>query len=685
MSRASGARDVAAGAAFGAWAGVLEAHAYYLTTASFDLPSALAFAAYGAMVWAVLAAVVALLRRVRLPGRLDAVAPVTFLGVLLLGRCIVDGEAIRFATRGPLLAWFLAVSCVGVAAWVAAGLWLAHRAATDRVGLAPAAALGAVGVVYGPFLTRVLLDGRTGGAWYALTVAVAVVATTLAFGVGLRAPRRRAALALVALLALSTAVRAVVEPPDANRVRHVPPGPAVTGTHGPSVVLIVLDTVRADHMDLYGYERVTMPHLTEFARDARVYLHCLAASSWSLPSHATLFTGLPARRHGAHYGAAERGEPTTPQPLGDDAVTLAEVLAGRGYRTVGISANHGYVSPSFGLDQGFQHWDSRSSYRGAMPRGFRPLLFRSMPIVERFALRAAYEPLVWFDVGQVQYRRAEQITRTALDVMDREVPSGAPFFLFLNYMDAHDPYRAPGDFADAFPGRLRDRPRDWSRDPSAFADLSAAEIHSHFASEYDSELRYLDFELDRLLEGLESRGRLEDTIVVITSDHGEQLFEHGDLHHGNSLFEEEVRVPLIIDAPGVGAARIDHLVAQRDVMPWLLERMGLPLPPGVEPSGLDRGEGPHVAELYGTRRGDLTAYREGSFKFVRISGGEDELYDLDGDPGERTDIAQARPDVSTRMREEVRAWIRSIRPAERSLRELDPEQRDLLRDLGYLQ
>jgi arylsulfatase A-like enzyme len=141
--------------------------------------------------------------------------------------------------------------------------------------------------------------------------------------------------------------------------------------------------------------------------------------------------------------------------------------------------------------------------------------------------------------------------------------------------------------------------------------LPPDEVGSHFVSQYDSELVYADFHLARFFGLLETQSLLENTIVIVTSDHGEQFFEHALIGHGNSVFEEEIHVPLIIFDPAARPGVIDHVVDHRDVMPWVLERLGLPLPEGVAPSDLEKGERPKVAELFGSPRGDQTAPRFG--------------------------------------------------------------------------
>jgi arylsulfatase A-like enzyme len=212
-----------------------------------------------------------------------------------------------------------------------------------------------------------------------------------------------------------------------------------------------------------------------------------------------------------------------------------------------------------------------------------------------------------------------------------------PFFLFLNYMDPHDPWRAPAEFADFFPGRRRDWPRE--RNPrSRFGGASREAVQEHVFSQYDSQLAYLDFHLGRLLDHLGAGGRLDRSIVIITSDHGEQFLEHEGWGHGQSLYQEEVHVPLIIRDPASRAGEVRHLVEHRDLAPWLLERVRLPLPPGVDPSDLSTGRRAKVAALERSPLGRQLLFRRGDWTLIRSEERGDELYDLSEDAAQQENL-----------------------------------------------
>jgi arylsulfatase A-like enzyme len=204
----------------------------------------------------------------------------------------------------------------------------------------------------------------------------------------------------------------------------------------PNVVLIVMDTVRADHTSVYGYDRDTTPFLRELAKEATLYTRAFAVSDFTLPTHASMFTGLYPRTHGAYYAP-----PNYPNglPLSQRFTTMAEVLQANGYRAAGIVANAGYLSTSMGFSQGFELFDSRLPERVAAPSRSPYLRRRVHELLDRFVSTADFEPTT---------RRAQEINHEAETFLNQV---DGPFFLFLNYMDAHNPYAPPPPFDRQYP------------------------------------------------------------------------------------------------------------------------------------------------------------------------------------------------------------------------------------------
>jgi arylsulfatase len=287
----------------------------------------------------------------------------------------------------------------------------------------------------------------------------------------------------------------------------------------PSVVLVTLDTTRVDHLSCYGYERRTTPRLDALAARAVVFERAWSTSSWTLPAHASLFTGVYPSRHGADYdprGGAVLGDvielPVAQLmragKLPDDAVTLAELLAERGYATGAFAAGP-WLHRSFGLLQGFAHQDDAVHTFGGRP--------------------------------------AAEITAAALSWLEG-LPPGAPYFLFANYFDPHAPYEPVGRYAE-FPRAAEPLAYDYE---AVMRGTRALDVDARavLRDRYDAEIRDMDGALGALLHAVQARPGGDRTLIVVTADHGEALGEEGRLGHGFWLSEELTRVPLIVRYPG---------------------------------------------------------------------------------------------------------------------------------------
>ncbi len=333
-----------------------------------------------------------------------------------------------------------------------------------------------------------------------------------------------------------------------------------------NVLLIVLDTLRADHMSVYGYPRRTTPHLEKIAAEGTTFENAIAPSSWTLPSHATLFTGLYTYQHRAD---GER--------LQEKFLTLASALQQRGYYTAGFVGNASYAHAKTGLANGFIHYeDLFSSVADAVVR-----TVYGRRIFPRAARAAGY----YDEIGR---KRAEDVNREFLEWLD--APAGIPaaelgrvrpFFAFLNYFDVHTPYLPPPAFAAKFSQSaervLKRKPVLENTFPARpeSGDAAAAEKDA-----YDASMAYLDEVLGRLFAKLKQRGLLENTLVVITSDHGEAIFEHESFGHSLNLYREAIHVPLIVVYPrrvpaGVRDTRMANLA---DIPRTVFDLLGLGSP-----------------------------------------------------------------------------------------------------------
>lgn len=315
----------------------------------------------------------------------------------------------------------------------------------------------------------------------------------------------------------------------------------------PNVLLVILDTVRADELSLYGYARQTTPELDEFAKGATVFDAAIATAPWTLPSHASLFTG----RYPAWLNVDFRHRLKGKDP------TLAEVLAGKGYLTFAMAANMSFVSWESGLARGFQEFHDypinveqviRSSFYGASTLAER-FFGRTQQVPKRVRLSRQFEvppkPEHYLMDG-------DEVTDKFLTWhADRD--TSRPYFAFLNYFDAHFPYSPPDSLA-----------RKFSNKPDGRAL-------------YDAELFAMDHEVGRLFAALKQSGELQNTIVIVASDHGEHLGERGLWRHGNSLYTPVVRVPLVVRYDGKVPAgkRVERPVSLRDVGKTIIDLTGV--------------------------------------------------------------------------------------------------------------
>jgi arylsulfatase A-like enzyme len=453
--------------------------------------------------------------------------------------------------------------------------------------------------------------------------------------------RRRFVLASVAALGgLAAGTRGFLRVREWNTLRSLPPAAA----DSPNVLVIVLDTVRARSLGLYGYDRDTTPGLRRWAERGVTFENAYAIAPWTLPSHAAMFTG-----HWHHEMSTDWDD-----PLDDSLPTLAEHLTGRGYSTVAFTANPAYTTWETGLGRGFARYDdfpqSPTQMIGSSSLGM--LLGCGTRNEAGCRLR---EPLGWYEL--LGRRPADRVRAHFTSWLDSHRPD-RPFFAFLNFFDAHVPYLPPDQYARRFGNDLpRGNPMHldlpgWEWTP----DQVRAEQDA-----YDGAIAYLDAQVDALLDDLDARGILDDTIVIITSDHGEEFMEHGVMTHANSLYSPSLHVPLIV----IGGSRvprglrIDTEVSVRDIAGTVTDLTGAGTrvfpgtslaahwgdsPPPAEPLYAKVSGRTFRPEHYPVSRGDLHSVIDGSHHYIRRGDGVTELYDLRTDPWEGNDLL-ARPGV----------------------------------------
>jgi len=400
----------------------------------------------------------------------------------------------------------------------------------------------------------------------------------------------------------------------------------------PNVLLLLLDTVRAMDLSLYGYSRGTSPVLEELGRQGTVFDRAYATSSFTLPTHASIFTGrLPFETNVGWHTPLDRTEPT-----------LAEVLAARGYLTAGFSANNYFVTRESGLARGFAHFeDFRASPLSALLGSAVATAMTSPEIRSRF-LQSYQLP---------DRKRASQVNKDLLAWLER-VPAGRPFFAFVNYYDAHEPYLPPAPFDTAFTGGRT----PWTdRNPLLKLPRPTTPVAAGAERDaYNQAIAYLDHEIGVLLADLERTGRLRNTIIIVTSDHGDEFGEHGLLSHGFSLNPSLLWVPLLVVFPGKvpAGSRIRAPVSLVDLPATIMALASAGRPTVLPGESLFHGTntmvGPEstsiVAELsytpghpgwYPVSRAPLRSLTLGDWHLVVDASGRETLMDISADPAGR--------------------------------------------------
>jgi arylsulfatase A-like enzyme len=455
----------------------------------------------------------------------------------------------------------------------------------------------------------------------------------------------------------------------------------------PNVILISMDTVRADHLSIYGYRRSTSPKLQELARQAAVFTRAFASGDMTLLTHASIFTALSPSAHGAHYAIPRE------LPLAPEFTTLAESLAASGYSTAAVIANHGYLGHGFGLDQGFQYYDARERVK---------VLSYSVGYSIRTLLVSAAAH-TGIDRNENGYRNAETITEEALRIVTELDGRKRPFFLFLNYMDAHEPYQPPAPFDTMYPGK------DSAFDHQRFVDLREDVISgkrapderekAHLISQYDGGIAYLDSQIGRFIAGLKSGGLYDNSLIIITSDHGEAFGARSLFEHGVSVYQNQIWVPLIVKYPGIREGkRIDEPVSSVDLLPTIIEVTGAahrgPVE-GVSLLRLDAAQGRAIISesypysryyrMYPRFRRVLRAVIAGRYKAIISDRNDVELYDLTEDPQETVNRYAAAKDVAVGLKQKLAAYLKAaaVYKAKADVPGADALRR--LKSLGYVQ
>ena len=458
----------------------------------------------------------------------------------------------------------------------------------------------------------------------------------------------------------------------------------------PNIILIVMDTVRADHLSLYGYPKNTTPNLELLATNAAVYEKAMAPSDTTLASHASIFTGAYALQHGAftspeEYPGGRAG--------GGGIATLPEALAKAGYFTIGVVSNVAFVTNSFGFARGFNHFDQTGRRRFLEPRGRREFFKDSLRLL-----------LNNFDVRRelaLKWRRAGEINKEVFALIEEQGAKRNPFFLFINYMDAHQPYAPPPPYDSMFSDKNAE-----VLTRSGFAKLknqmmlnarniSEAE-RQYLVSQYDGGIAYIDAQIGELIRHLKDEGLYDNSYLIITSDHGEAFGERNMLGHGCGVYHDQIHVPLIIAGPKSSpATRVGQVVSLVDLFPTILETAGVRLnAAAIEAHSLRSTQSEEsartvISESYPKvetpkRIGIERAVISNEFKFVWSTAGKRELFDLQKDPFEKEDLSQKMPSVMSDFEGKFTSWTQAVSLKAETPKPVGKDVLENLKSLGYL-
>ncbi len=424
-----------------------------------------------------------------------------------------------------------------------------------------------------------------------------------------------------------------------------------------NVIFILVDTLRADRLGTYGYERATSPNVDAFAREAVKLENARSQSACTFPSANSMLT--------SRWPGAFLGQPNQALGIPDDIPSLAEILRLSGFHTVAISAS-----------SVVRNTPSRFNPSAGFGRGFEVF----------------HEDCVWKSAGCVNRQAREHLK-----------PAAQPLFLYLHYLDPHGPYQPPRTWRRKFArGAVEKR---WVRigDPNPIGDwlykskgnpgFTPADLR--FLSDlYDEEIAFFDARFADLLAALRATGFLDDSIVVFSSDHGEEFLEHGHIKHCRTLFDASVKVPLLLRIPGVEAKTVSRPVQNLDLVPTILDYLGIEtgytfegrsLRPLIEGS---EGDADAADDFQYGIQGALRSASDGRFKLIQdLAAGTFTLFDLAADPGETEDVLRRERRAYFRLRDALTGWIARAEgqgTADESLRKAR-EAEEKLRALGYIE
>lgn len=418
----------------------------------------------------------------------------------------------------------------------------------------------------------------------------------------------------------------------------------------PNIILIILDCLRADHLGCYGYTRNTSPNIDDLAENGLIFSNAFSQGGYTLASIPSIFTSKFPLSHGVFIN--QHGD-----KLGANETTLAEILKNNGYVTVGFTGG-GYTSHIYGFSQGFD----------------------------------IYKETDWGNI--------KEVSQLASDWLEKKQKK--PFFLFLHCYTIHDPFDPPKPFNEMYDTHYNGYFKGISLDYILFKKINSGALKfdeqdtEYIISQYDGNIRYCDEHLGRLFKKIEALKLASNTIVILTSDHGEDLMDHGTISHGD-IYDVDIHVPLIIRYPYLFPKnkKIGSIVRSIDIMPTILDILALPLGPSMEGKSLfplmsgkkDKHERMVFSFGNNPKLKMRIALRTKNWKLIySYETGQDELYNLEKDPKELNNLASVNKQQLATLQKKLNNYIKRLRlPIKKDGAVLDEKTRQQLKSLGYVQ
>jgi arylsulfatase A-like enzyme len=421
-----------------------------------------------------------------------------------------------------------------------------------------------------------------------------------------------------------------------------------------NIVLITIDTLRADHLSCYGYERNTSPNIDKIAEKGIVFHNAVAPSSWTAPSMVSLFTSVYPVNHGVVHGIGGKWNPRKQEVFSEELITLTEILKSKGYTTFGVASNL-HLSRKLGFGRGFDYFECLS---------FLP----ASPVNE-----VVFE---W----------------------EKAIKKSNKFFLWVHYFDPHSPYIPRTPWVDHYTSRSLTQKLNFPK--KTFSQIKQLiprfradpQMLENLVALYDSEIHYVDYYLGKLIRKLDLD---QNSLMIISSDHGEEFLDHGQLGHGNNLYRETINVPLIVKLPdSLEKKTVGEYVNLIDIMPTILESVDATLPEQIlgksfwnnEKTLLAGGTSDYNFSELDTEKLIKTIITP-QWKYVyNYENKKEQLFNISVDPMEQNDLSDKEREQCNRLKEKLSNWVAQSKkypPVENPVG-LSPDEKEKLKNLGYI-